>query len=85
MRGRIKVIKRSRVDPKTGKPTGGGYGFVSCEDGTERFFHINSVVGGPEAFDQLEEGRAVSGEAYEDPDRPAGRQGRLRHVEAVAE
>lgn len=37
-----------------------GFGFIRGEDGTDRFFHKSSVVGGVEVFDELAEGQRVS-------------------------
>jgi CspA family cold shock protein len=52
MKGTITAIKRAK-----------GFGFIRGEDGIDRFFHANGVVGYP--FDSLQEGTAVTFDAYQ--------------------
>lgn len=80
MTGRITAIKRSRIDPTTNRPKGGGYGFIEAGDGVSRFFHVNGVEGGPDVFDALKEGQAVEFEPYEESGRGDGKSARARAV-----
>ncbi len=52
MKGTITAIKRQK-----------GFGIIRGEDGRDRFFHANGVVG--TTFDQLQEGTKVTFEPYE--------------------
>jgi CspA family cold shock protein len=51
MRGKVKAIKRDK-----------GYGFVTGEDGLDRFFHANHLE--DVDFAELQEGNAVEFEPY---------------------
>lgn len=76
MRGRLTFVKRAQP----GAPRqGSGFGFITDEQGKDRFFSHSSVVG--TAFDQLKEGLDVEFEPYEEPIveyAPGKRRGGLR-------
>ena len=74
MKGRIKVLKRAQPGAVR---KGTGYGFITDENGQDRFFPHGNVEG--TSFDQLQEGLAVEFEPYEDPQRGL----RARRVQVV--
>lgn len=67
MKGKIKAIKRDK-----------GYGFVTGEDGLDRFFHANHLE--DVTFDVLQEGHVVEFEPYEEDKKGS----RARRIQVVA-
>lgn len=60
MKGRIKFIKHS---PSGTPQKGSGFGFITDEQGADRFFHWSDVEG--TTFGQLKDGLAVEFEPTE--------------------
>lgn len=58
MNGVIKVIRRAKQGEAPAKGCGSGYGFIIDENGEDRFFSHNNVLGDVK-FDTLTEGSKV--------------------------